>query len=84
MRSDHRGRPTVLLCPPIFDDVNMLQVPELLLIVLVIFVIFGLTKLGPLSRGLARLRMNFEKGIAEDMIEASSDDGPNSQEDDEQ
>lgn len=48
----------------------MLQAPELLLILLVIIVIFGLAKLGPLSRGLARLRMNLEKGTAKETSSA--------------
>lgn len=49
----------------------MLQGPELLLIALIIFVIFGLGKLPQISKGLARLRLNFEKGVAEDYIEVS-------------
>ena len=51
----------------------MLQGPEILLIILIIVVIFGMGKLPKISEGLARLRLNFEKGVAEDYIEVSPD-----------
>ncbi len=62
----------------------MLQGPELLLIALIIFVIFGLGKLPQISKGLARLRLNFEKGVAEDYIEVSSETDEEDEESDEE
>lgn len=50
------------------------QIPELLLIILIVLVVFGLGKLPKISKGLARLRLNFEKGVAEDYIEVGSSD----------
>jgi Sec-independent protein translocase protein TatA len=44
----------------------MFQGPELVLIVIVALLIFGLGKWPAVSRRLAQLRLNFEKGVAED------------------
>ncbi len=49
----------------------MLTGPELALLLLVIFVVFGLHKLPDFSEAVARLRLKFDKSIAEDAIAAA-------------
>ncbi len=48
----------------------MLSATELILLALIVFVVFGLHKLPQISRGLARLRLSFDKGLSEEYIEA--------------
>jgi Sec-independent protein translocase protein TatA len=44
----------------------MFQGPELVLILIVAFLVFGLGTWPQMSRRLARLRLNYEKGLAEE------------------
>lgn len=53
----------------------MVTASELVLLLLIVFLVFGLHKLPEISRGLAKLRLHFDKGLAEDYIEATPDDG---------
>lgn len=55
----------------------MLSTPEFILLALVVLLVFGLQELPRISRGLAKLRLHFDKGLAEDYIEAivSDEDG---------
>ena len=55
----------------------MVTTAELVLLLLICFLVFSLHKLPDISRGLARLRLHFDKGVAEDYIEATPDDGGN-------
>ena len=50
----------------------MLSGPELVLVLLIVFVAFAFLKLPQISRGMARLRLRFDKGIAEEYIEVVS------------
>ena len=53
----------------------MLNAAELLVVVAIIFVIVGLQKLPQISAAAARLRLSFQKGLAEDVIDVSSPSG---------
>lgn len=50
--------------------------PELFLILLIMIVVFGLGKLPQISKTLARMRLNYEKGVATDMIEITPEEEP--------
>ena len=41
------------------------------LILLIMIVVFGLGKLPQISKTLARMRLNYEKGVATDMIDVA-------------
>lgn len=52
----------------------MLTVPELVLLVVIVFLIFGLHKVPAISKRLARLRLHFDKGVAEEYTPDSGGD----------
>lgn len=52
----------------------MLSGSEFMLLLLIVFLIFGLHKWPAISGGIARLRLHFDKGLAEEYIEASPED----------
>lgn len=47
----------------------MLTGPELLLVILIMIIVFGLGKLPDISKKLAQLRLHYEKGVATDMLD---------------
>ncbi|RAL20465.1 hypothetical protein DL240_16810 [Lujinxingia litoralis] len=52
----------------------MLNASELLVVLAIIFVVVGLQKLPQISRAVARARLGFQKGLAEDVVEVSVPD----------
>jgi Sec-independent protein translocase protein TatA len=50
----------------------MLNVPEIVVIALILAIVFGLGKLGSIGKGIARLRLHFHKGLGEDCIDITS------------
>lgn len=57
----------------------MLTVPELILIAVIIVVVFGMHKLPAISRGVARMRLKFDKSVAEEAIELAEHSGDHGQ-----
>ena len=53
----------------------MLNASELLVVAAIIFVVVGLQKLPQISEAAARLRLSFQKGLADDVIDVSSTGG---------
>ncbi len=53
----------------------MLNAAEIVILLVVIAVVFGLHKLPWISRGIARLRLRFDKAVADDYIEVAANNG---------
>lgn len=54
------------------ENVMMLNLPEIVVVALVLAIVFGLGKLGSIGKGVARLRLHFHKGLGEDYIDITS------------
>lgn len=50
----------------------MLSLPEIILVLVIILLVFGTGKLGSIGQTVARIRLNFNKGLGQDVVDITA------------
>ncbi|MFU8805896.1 MAG: twin-arginine translocase TatA/TatE family subunit [Bradymonadaceae bacterium] len=50
----------------------MLNLPEIIVVIIILVLVFGLGKLGAIGKGVARIRMHFQKELARDYVDITT------------